>query len=67
MDKRDLRIDDWVNVDNSYVQFLEQMDKDNSNKQDEANASIMGFLCILEIRRNSQKQKIGLSKDVSIS
>ena len=43
---------DFVNVNNSYVQFLEQMDKDNSNKQDEANASIMGVLIHL---RNKKK------------
>ena len=43
---------DFVNVNNSYVQFLEQMDEDNSNKQDEANASIMGVLIHL---RNKKK------------
>ena len=43
---------DFVHVNNSYIQFLEQMDEDNSNKQEEANASIMGVLIHL---RNKKK------------
>ena len=43
---------DFVNVSNSYVQFLKQMNEDNSNKNIEANSSIMGILTFM---RNKKK------------
>ena len=43
---------DFVNVNNSYVQFLKQMNEDNSNKNIEANSSIMGILTFM---RNKKK------------
>ena len=43
---------DFVNVSNSYVQFLKQMNEDNSNKNIEANSSMMGILTFM---RNKKK------------
>ena len=43
---------DFIDVSNSYVQFLKQMNEDNSNKNIEANSSIMG---ILNFMRNKKK------------
>ena len=43
---------DFVNVSNSYVQTLKRMNEDNSNKNIEANSSIMGILTFM---RNKKK------------
>ena len=43
---------DFVNVSNSYVQTLKRMNEDNSNKNIEANSSMMGILTFM---RNKKK------------
>ena len=43
---------DFINVSNSYVQTLKRMNEDNSNKNIEANSSMMGILTFM---RNKKK------------
>ena len=43
---------DFINVSNSYVQTLKRINEDNSNKNIEANSSMMGILTLM---RNKKK------------